>query len=657
MNKLNVPETRKFFVSKHISSGCAGENGIDETESGFPIRIQRGRKAPVWMRMGYDAPLPGDPPACSLPIDPSFSSEEVYVDSLLEFVTSCELFHTLCGGVHILDFLTKEINLYSSVFPLTWRDWFDLHSVPDLLDFLMHEDVSVLESFLSAYSDPCLQENIWRAKRLPPKELLVYVLSIRKLALRRDFSDAQKSNHVGERPKETILSKHTAIGMKPKKIHEVQKFVAYVDRLADFISLSTPHAITHIIDFGSGQNYLGRALASPPFEKNVIALESKQLNIDGAKVMDIVAKLTEKQKVIRNKKKFRSNNSAQMSDVSENFEQVISPQAEDRLALDSCPKTTLTQEKQNSIHYIQTIIENGDLSEVLEKMPNKIDWEQSLPQYIVISLHSCGNLLHHGLRSLIMNPTIKAVAMVGCCYNLVTERLGPPSLKPPFLRTSNPRLDRTSTAFDPHGFPMSDRMTHYKHRSGDGIRLNITARMMAVQAPQNWTDSECESFFTRHFYRALLQRIFLDRGLISTPSEKGPSESGEGDESEGSSGSTPIIIGSLRKSCYTSFANYVRGAIQKVSSDPQIGAQMSKVMGDMTDEDMAKYEKKYKGSKKELSIVWSLMAFSATVVEAVMVVDRWLYLREQAEVKDCWVETVFDYKQSPRNLVVVGIKH
>jgi hypothetical protein len=25
-------------------------------------------------------------------------------------------------------------------------------------------------------------------------------------------------------------------------------------------------------------------------------------------------------------------------------------------------------------------------------------------------------------------------------------------------------------------------------------------------------------------------------------------------------------------------------------------------------------------------------------------------------VKDCWVEAVFDYQQSPRNLVVVGIK-
>ena len=79
-------------------------------------------------------------------------------------------------------------------------------------------------------------------------------------------------------------------------------------------------------------------------------------------------------------------------------------------------------------------------------------------------------------------------------------------------------------------------------------------------------------------------------------------------------------------------------------------------MAGLTDEDIALYEENFQARKKELSVVWSLMAFSASVVESCIVADRWLYLKEQAEVRDCWVETVFDYKQSPRNLVVVGIK-
>jgi hypothetical protein len=50
------------------------------------------------------------------------------------------------------------------------------------------------------------------------------------------------------------------------------------------------------------------------------------------------------------------------------------------------------------------------------------------------------------------------------------------------------------------------------------------------------------------------------------------------------------------------------------------------------------------------------MAFSAGVIEAAIVVDRWLWLREQEVVRECWVESVFDYAVSPRNLVVVGVK-
>jgi NADH:ubiquinone oxidoreductase subunit 3 (subunit A) len=51
------------------------------------------------------------------------------------------------------------------------------------------------------------------------------------------------------------------------------------------------------------------------------------------------------------------------------------------------------------------------------------------------------------------------------------------------------------------------------------------------------------------------------------------------------------------------------------------------------------------------------IAFSACVVESLIVTDRWLFLREHSDIiQDCWVEAVFDYRESPRNLVIVGIK-
>ena len=60
--------------------------------------------------------------------------------------------------------------------------------------------------------------------------------------------------------------------------------------------------------------------------------------------------------------------------------------------------------------------------------------------------------------------------------------------------------------------------------------------------------------------------------------------------------------------------------------------------------------------RHHLCILWSLMAFSASVVESTFVIDRWLYLKEQPEIGEAWVQTVFGYEKSPRNLAVIGIK-
>jgi hypothetical protein len=196
---------------------------------------------------------------------------------------------------------------------------------------------------------------------------------------------------------------------------------------------------------------------------------------------------------------------------------------------------------------------------------------------------------------------------------------------------------------------MSERIGTY---NGDGLRLNITARMMAVQAPQNWTEKESDAFFTRHFYRALLQKVFFDYGVVTKMKQNA-----DGEQENGFESTEPVIIGSLRKGCYSSFKSYVRGALEKLSADPERGARIHEKMGGITDEAIEEYAQQYEGLKKELSVTWSLMAFSAAVVESLIVVDRWLFLREHPDlVKECWVEAVFDYQQSPRNLVVVGIK-
>ena len=602
---------------------------------------------------------------CPLPINSRFDNAETYVESLLSFVTSSTLFQNLCGGVHILDFLTREPDLYSTLLPEDWRVWFLLHDIPAILDLLMKEGDDLLESLKDSVGTLALEEQrtnfTWRNEPCPPRSLLEYIQAIRGHALNREFRTLDVSAATASVGAAT-LPRHVAVGMKPKKIHEVETFVKYINNLANEIEAIDDHKITHIVDLGSGQNYLGRVLASSPYNKRVIALESKQLNIKGAKVMDISAGLAAKKRNIRNKKLYRMGSQDPGHDSTASEGGNSYPSRTSSTPVNGGSNGSINEANSDGskgkIQYIESFIQDGDLSTVVDEITSTPDASDGTMnsdlRLMVISLHSCGNLLHHGLRSLVLNPSVKAVAMVGCCYNLVTERLGPPTYKLPSLRSSNLRLESTSSTCDPHGFPMSERLAKYQHKHGRGIRMNITARMMAVQAPENWTDTECESFFTRHFYRALLQRILLDRGIVGKPTQDGE-ETGE--SPRGWTGAGPALtIGSLRKACYSSFPAYVRGAITKLADDHKRGAEIQRRMEYLTDEDILRYEAKFKEKKKELSVIWSLMAFSASVVESCIVMDRWLYLREQAEVTDCWVETVFDYKQSPRNLVVVGIK-
>ncbi|KAH6626297.1 methyltransferase domain-containing protein [Chaetomium sp. MPI-SDFR-AT-0129] len=586
-------------------------------------------------------------PSRPLPHSPEFSSTEEYVENLLHFATTSDLFRFLCGGVHILDFFTTEPGLFAAAVPREWQDYLVSTSPMDLLDFLMRNDLSS-----NSPSAGPVQ---------PPDSLVQYVKDIRKFSLDRTFQPS--------RPKLPVLPRPVALGMKTKKVHEVTHFAGYIDRLAEDAACTTGSEFTHFVDFGSGQNYLGRTLASPPYNKHIVAVESKEANMAGAKDLDILSGLAEREKRVRNKKLYYRVRDA-VDPSLQNDEEALKRAAkelgiseEDIATIDLTSRkemeaTYTVEEGKGTIEYVVGRLEHADLTDVLSQLRGQeTGVRQDDLRMMAISIHSCGNLSHYGIRSMIMNPCIRGVAIVGCCYNLLTEKLGPPTYKPPFSRPSlqpiNARVARESEKRDPQGFPLSQRVSTH---GGDGIRLNITARMMACQAPSNWTESESDGFFTRHFYRAVLQKIFLDRGVISRVYHGAETD----EESPFNSSTNPVIIGSLRKQCYTSFRAYVRGAIAKLTTNDefaQYSETMREKMGDITDEEIARYEEMFRPRKRELSAVWSLMAFSACVVESLIVTDRWLFLREHPDlVRDCWVETVFDYRQSPRNLVVVGIK-
>jgi hypothetical protein len=586
-------------------------------------------------------------PSRPLPCSEEFSTPEEYIEALLEFARNTDIFQILCGGVHILDFFTLDPGIFHSALPDEWKEFLLSYDTMKTLDLFLRDD-------LDAISFEKGQE--------PPESLIDYVKALRRFSLRRDFAPRQQK-------KLPVLPKSVSVGMKPKKIHEVVNFADYVDALSEDVSQQTGSEISHFVDFGSGQNYLGRALASEPYNRHVVAVEGRDHNVTAAKVYDLTSKLAIRPKMMRNKKIWNKALEALTPELQKDQEavQAAIKQVEGADNFEFQPMNIqeaeyVAEEGKGGVQYISGRLDSGDLAEVIENIEHRQPESGSGKDLnlMAVSIHSCGNLSHFGIRSLILNPDIRAVAIVGCCYNLMTEKLGPPTYKQSYLRPSlqalNGRIVRESEKRDPQGFPMSQQFSSYQET---GIRLNITARMMACQAPQNWTRVESDAFFTRHFFRAVLQRIFLDRGVVSRVWHDDSAKDDDKQASPFNMSTNPVVIGSLRKSCYTSFRAYVRGAVEKLTTTTdfkQYAEVMNEKMANITDEEIEQYEAMYQPRKKELCVIWSLMALSATVVESLIVADRWTFLKEHEIVKHAWVETVFDYGQSPRNLVVVGIK-
>lgn len=419
--------------------------------------------------------------------------------------------------------------------------------------------------------------------------------------------------------------------------------------------------------------------------------------------MDVTAKLAPKEKIIRNKKEWRkklaearklgtpkpvpeSPSSAQISQEEHAQDAVDKPPHPTR----ATSNEDLTEE-QGTVQYVSQTMHDGDLKAVIAQVATRPSSDSSTstvgdPSLMVISLHSCGNLLHHGLRALSLNPAVKAVALIGCCYNLMTERLGP-TYKHPSLRPQTVGLLQEGSAHDQHGFPLSKRFMNYGPRLDDtgrpndlrreGVRINIRARSMAVQAPSNWSRDESTEFFKRHFYRALLQRVLVDHKIVrpvAIPFSAPPGDSPELHDVEyaapsqsGDADTSLLVVGSIPKQKLATFASYAHYAVAKLlrtdtsepfaPPSPPILERLHE-LSKLSDDDFTAYQDAYSHRQLEIAVLWSLMAFSATVVESMIVVDRWLFLAELEDVgpRRAWVQAVWDYEKSPRNLVVVGVK-
>ena len=243
---------------------------------------------------------------------------------------------------------------------------------------------------------------------------------------------------------------------------------------------------------------------------------------------------------------------------------------------------------------------------------------------MLVGLHACGNLSEHMLRYFVSVPGITHLAAVGCCYNHIVP-----------LSPSHP-----------DGFPISKKLR------AQGTSLSATALMTGCQAPNNWavpdldagTSSEESVYAKRRFYRAVLEKAFHDKGITPTASsttlDSNPGETGT---------ATSRPVWGLRKGDMSSFLSFARRAMHclKISNSR------------ISDEELHAYEERYKGYEGRIAILWTLSVLCCKVVESVVAMDRFWFLEESAEtgvVEGVDVLPIFDYKVSPRNLMMVARK-
>ncbi|KAK9241364.1 methyltransferase domain-containing protein [Lipomyces kononenkoae] len=384
----------------------------------------------------------------------------------------------------------------------------------------------------------------------PPDSLSVFLSTVQSLSIDRNRSDKT----IRSKPIPSLHTSALSVGMSPKKIHECEYLSSVISDVCSRIG--TPH----VIDLGSGKGYLSRTLAHE-YNCSVVAVETVESRTKGAARLD---SLYDRKGGKRKKAK------AEMGT--------------------------------GSLIHVEKFVDSGDLTDIVEQA-NLIGHKM-----VLAGLHTCGNLSHHALKSLFDTQEVHAVAVVGCCYNLMTEK---------------------DSEDDVVGYPMSRKLQSYS------IPLPTTARMLACQAPATWTRETRESFFTRHFYRALLQLIFHDRGLLGQVQN----------------------IGSLRKQWYSSFYTYCRGACKRaVGAYDADSDASSENPFDISEEVSTEYHDRLLSKKRRLCILWTLMACTVgPLTEALIHLDRYYFLKENG-ASEVHVSVVFDQVISARNLVVVGVK-
>ena len=142
-------------------------------------------------------------------------------------------------------------------------------------------------------------------------------------------------------------------------------------------------------------------------------------------------------------------------------------------------------------------------------------------------------------------------------------------------------------------------------------------RHLAVQATSRWTVDTLAATIRKHYYRALLEILFARHGLTPT-------------------------VGKLRDHVYLNgFKDYVRNVVHKLKLQETLIDDVDAI-GEYSDQEV-------------ISAV-CLRGMCAGVVESLIILDRWMAVREQLMDGYVGLHRIFDATISPRGWAIVAAR-
>uniref|UniRef100_A0A8C5QJQ9 Methyltransferase like 25 n=2 Tax=Leptobrachium leishanense TaxID=445787 RepID=A0A8C5QJQ9_9ANUR len=238
---------------------------------------------------------------------------------------------------------------------------------------------------------------------------------------------------------------------------------------------------------------------------------------------------------------------------------------------------------------------------------------------IMVGLHTCGDLAPNTLRIFTSKPEIKAVCSVGCCYHLLSEKFDHP--------------DKGDTV-EACGFPLSQYLSERYCRIGRNARMSACLALERVAVGQGLP---VESLF----YRAVLQVICRDIYGV-TQREWQQLQMASDPKDKNSDKRVGKIYAKSR-----GFADYIRKSLRKLGQDDS----------KLSDKEIMEFYETFKDRKIELEAFNMLKVSLAPCIEALILLDRLCYLKEQGNFGWSGVVRLFDPVKSPRCYAVMSMKH